>query len=238
MHSMGLLHMDVKPSNIFISTDGTSCKLGDFGLAFNLNEDSMDSAEEGDKYYMAPEILNNPPTTAADVYSLGVTLLELATNVDLEKDKERIRNCDIPTHWFGGLDRNLVDIIKSMLEPNPLKRPTTAVLLETLRLLHCQSHAVIFKSMEIKPVIHHYGTEDKDWDIDSEEEDNSTCRLGMTTIKNVRLRLNFDDTEDVEDAKVTKIATPHPLRIFCRRLIVEDSEEQDMRPMKRRRLFD
>ncbi|PIO59148.1 hypothetical protein TELCIR_19397, partial [Teladorsagia circumcincta] len=168
MHSMGLLHMDVKPSNIFISTDGTSCKLGDFGLAFNLSENSTDSAEEGDKYYMAPEILNNPPTTAADVYSLGVTLLELATNVDLEKDKESIRNCEIPTDWFGELDRNFVAIIKSMLEPNPSKRPTTAGLLKTLRLFRSQPDTVIFKSMEIKTVIHHYGTEDKDWDVDSE----------------------------------------------------------------------
>ncbi|KAK6055808.1 kinase domain protein [Cooperia oncophora] len=102
MHSMGILHLDVKPSNIFISSEGSSCKLGDFGLAFDLNQDSMDSAEEGDKYYMAPEILNNPPTTAADVYSLGMTLLELATSVDLDKDKQSIRNGEIPTKWFGG----------------------------------------------------------------------------------------------------------------------------------------
>ncbi|XGW31456.1 hypothetical protein V3C99_009985, partial [Haemonchus contortus] len=235
MHSMGLLHMDVKPSNIFISTEGTSCKLGDFGLAFNLNEDSMDSAQEGDKYYMAPEILNNPPTTAADVYSLGITLLELSTNVDLENDKELIRDGKVPNAWFGEIDQNLTDIIKSMLEPNALKRPSTKGLLEALRLLQLQS--TCFREMEVPRMNRHLGTEDKDWDIDSEEEDNVRNRFHMTTIKNVRLRLNFDSDDFSETPKEVKPTTPHPLRIFCRRLIEDDdSEDQNTKSMKRRRL--
>ncbi|KAK6010333.1 hypothetical protein OSTOST_24641, partial [Ostertagia ostertagi] len=70
-----VLHLDVKPSNIFISEDSI-CKLGDFGLAFDMNKTPRDTAEEGDKHYMAPEILNDSPTTAADIYSLGVSMLE------------------------------------------------------------------------------------------------------------------------------------------------------------------
>ncbi|KHJ88658.1 hypothetical protein OESDEN_11547, partial [Oesophagostomum dentatum] len=37
MHSNGMLHMDVKPSNIFVADD-SSCKLGDFGLAVDINK--------------------------------------------------------------------------------------------------------------------------------------------------------------------------------------------------------
>ncbi|EPB69525.1 kinase domain protein [Ancylostoma ceylanicum] len=100
MHSTGMLHMDVKPSNIFIANDST-CKLGDFGLAFDINKASRDAAEEGDKYYMAPEILNDAPTSAADMYSLGVSMLELATDVNLREHSHRIRNGELDAQLFG-----------------------------------------------------------------------------------------------------------------------------------------
>ncbi|KAK6047779.1 hypothetical protein COOONC_14717, partial [Cooperia oncophora] len=38
LHSMDMLHLDVKPSNIYLSLDNRSCKLGDFGLAINLEK--------------------------------------------------------------------------------------------------------------------------------------------------------------------------------------------------------
>uniref|UniRef100_A0A0K0DG35 non-specific serine/threonine protein kinase n=1 Tax=Angiostrongylus cantonensis TaxID=6313 RepID=A0A0K0DG35_ANGCA len=69
LHSLNILHLDIKPSNILIHESG--CKLGDFGLAYNLIQNPIGYGEEGDKYYMAPEILNNCPTTAADIYSVG-----------------------------------------------------------------------------------------------------------------------------------------------------------------------
>ncbi|KHJ90374.1 kinase domain protein [Oesophagostomum dentatum] len=77
LHSERVLHLDVKPSNIFISQDYKMCKLGDFGLAINLNMTKAEFADEGDRNYMAPELLNEPPTSAADMYSLGITMLEV-----------------------------------------------------------------------------------------------------------------------------------------------------------------
>ena len=47
------------------------------------NEDSMRFAEEGDPRYLAPELLSGVYTRAADIFSLGMTLLELATGLDL-----------------------------------------------------------------------------------------------------------------------------------------------------------
>ncbi|PIO64234.1 kinase domain protein, partial [Teladorsagia circumcincta] len=90
LHSEDMLHLDVKPSNIYLSSDNQSCKLGDFGLAINLKKKSADWADDGDRNYMAPELLNEPPTTAADMYSLGITMLESISPIDkdyfLDKD--------------------------------------------------------------------------------------------------------------------------------------------------------
>ncbi|VDO16882.1 unnamed protein product [Haemonchus placei] len=58
----------------------------------------------------------------------------------------------------------------------------------------------------------HLGTEDKDWDIDSEEEeDNVRSRLHMTAIKNVRLRLNFDSDDCSETPKEVKPTSDHKI---------------------------
>ena len=80
------------------------CKLGDFGLVVNLKEVSsilkfefidfqfnfffffpknLCDAVEGDSKYLAPEVLSGKFSMKADIFSLGITLLELACDLDL-----------------------------------------------------------------------------------------------------------------------------------------------------------
>ena len=69
-HHCGVIHRDVKPSNIFIGENGMA-KLGDFGLANS-------TGDGGTRRYMAPEMLDGcKATEASDQYALGVTLQEL-----------------------------------------------------------------------------------------------------------------------------------------------------------------
>ncbi len=82
-HEHGILHRDIKSSNILIADDGTM-KLVDFGLAKDLEVEqmTMTGAMLGTPLYMSPEQIAGDITSLdrrSDVYSLGVTLYEALT---------------------------------------------------------------------------------------------------------------------------------------------------------------
>jgi serine/threonine protein kinase len=80
-HSQGVLHRDVKPSNIMLLGDGTPV-LTDFGLAKLLESDTitLTGTVLGTPEYMAPELCSGEVAgPRADIYSLGVVAYEMLT---------------------------------------------------------------------------------------------------------------------------------------------------------------
>ncbi|KAM7458806.1 hypothetical protein BLSTO_00418 [Blastocystis sp. subtype 1] len=78
LHQHNIIHRDIKPDNLFLSESGV-IKLGDFGLAVQLEHScSKRNTQCGTSWYMAPEVYDEKTELKSDVWSLGITLIELA----------------------------------------------------------------------------------------------------------------------------------------------------------------
>lgn len=78
-HSKGIVHQDIKPSNIIIQEDG-HIKIMDFGIARIVSEVQQNTAVMGTPEYMSPEqIYGKPVDGRSDIYSLGVLIHNMLT---------------------------------------------------------------------------------------------------------------------------------------------------------------
>jgi serine/threonine-protein kinase len=78
-HRQGVIHRDVKPSNILVAGGGT-VKVADFGIARIVEEDGEPGEIVGSARYMSPEqLMGREATPRSDVYSVGILLYHCLT---------------------------------------------------------------------------------------------------------------------------------------------------------------
>jgi len=132
-HDQGIVHRDVKTANLFLTRD-RKLKIMDFGLAKILEAVRDDGATiiAGTPYYMAPEqSAGRVSDGRTDLYSLGVTLFELATGRlpfhtgDVAAQHRAAPRPD-PAEGNPGFPPALAELIRQLMEPDPAGRPASA----------------------------------------------------------------------------------------------------------------
>jgi eukaryotic-like serine/threonine-protein kinase len=133
---LGMVHRDVKPSNVLVSRQG-DVKLTDFGLAKMslVADDSLTDVGvvKGTPHYMSPEQARGARVTpAADVFSLAAVIFELCADLTLGRGRAfELDRVDTARH--GSLPGSLESLLRAALDPEPEARPSSAAFLTGLQ---------------------------------------------------------------------------------------------------------
>jgi serine/threonine protein kinase/WD40 repeat protein len=134
-HRQGILHRDVKPSNLLLDGQGTAW-VADFGLARIEGQEDLTGTGEviGTLRYLAPERFQGACDARSDVYALGLTLYELLTLEPAFADTDRARLVErllheqpVPPRQIDpNVPRDLETIVLKAIDKEPARRYQTA----------------------------------------------------------------------------------------------------------------
>ncbi|OQV25055.1 Serine/threonine-protein kinase 4 [Hypsibius exemplaris] len=232
LHDIRKIHRDIKAGNILLNTDG-SAKLADFGVAGQLT-DTMAKRNTliGTPFWMAPEVIQEIGyDTVADIWSLGITALEMAEGKPPYSDMHPMRAMfhipakPAPTFRQPELwSAEFIDFVARCLVKNPDERATAVELLDHPFIQNCGLATVISDMInECSRMQHEEAVREREEGVAAEDEDDDGESDDAGTMKKQA------DTLRVDSA--TFVKTP---KNFSTMIINEDDEATGCEPTMQR----